>query len=248
MHQSFTDLVHSKGRAATAVQWHSGRRGVLAVAIADPFNLTERAQRGGQPAASAILLWNYRDSMRPEAVLEAPSDVFALRFNPAQPQWLAAGCLGGQVALWNLDQLAAQREQAARLQLGGSRRATTEHGAAGDSTEAAAFLKADVLQPAHVSLLDISHQACVSDLLWLPGLAATRDGRLEPAASPTECNLFATVAIDGKVLVWDMRIHAGRRRGRGTATGAEGRKADLFGVERVQCGWALSELPTPFCY
>ena len=88
-------------------------------------------------------------------------------------------------------------------------------GEAGGGGEGAAFCKANVLQPAHVSLLDASHQAAVADLLWLPGLAATRDGRLEPAPGGAgECNLFATVALDGRVLVWDQRVHpGGRRRG-----------------------------------
>lgn len=168
-------------------------------------------------------------------VLEAPADVFAFHFNPAQPQWVAAGCLGGQVALWNLEQLAAQREQAARLLpepgsgagAAGSRRNTTDpsQGAASGAAageggaELAAFLRPNVLQPAFVSLLDASHQAAITDLRWLPGLAAMRDGRLEPAAEPTECMLFATTAMDGRVLIWDMRINAGRRRMRATTGG-----------------------------
>jgi hypothetical protein len=249
VHQSFTDVLHSKGRALPTVQWHPTRKGVMAVACAEPLNLTERAQRAGQPPPTAILLWDYRDTIHPEAVLQAPADVFTFAFNPASPQWVAAGCLGGQVALWNLDNLAQQRQQAARLQLAGSgsgagigvasgsRRGTTEQVVAVEGAEASVpFLKANVLQPAYVSMLDASHQACVADLLWLPGLAATRDGRLEPAASPGECFLFATTAMDGKVLVWDMRIYSGgRRRNRpttGTLGKAEGRASGWCQMSR----------------
>ena len=112
MRQSFSDLVYSKDRALPAVAWHPARRGVVAVAVAEPLNLAAAGSGGGGGAGGgAVLLWDYRDPIHPEAVLAAPAGVLALAFNPIAPQWVAAGCLGGQVALWNLDQLALQREQ-----------------------------------------------------------------------------------------------------------------------------------------
>ncbi|GAB4817587.1 hypothetical protein N2152v2_004633 [Parachlorella kessleri] len=223
VHQSFTDVLYSKGRALPAVQWHPVRKGVMAVACAELLNLSERAHqplRVSQAAPTGILVWDYRDPTHPEAVLQAPSDVFAFAFNPAQPQWVAAGCLGGQVALWNLDELVQQREQAAKLQMpAGSHSSGSGRDGPAGADEGIPFLKASVLQPAFMSTLDASHQACITDLIWLPGLTATRDSRLEPSSGLGECNLFATTAMDGRGLVWDMRIHSGgRRRNRPTAT------------------------------
>lgn len=84
-HQSFTDLVYSRGRALSAVQWHPSRRGVMAVACTQPLGLAEHggaAQQGGAQAAeqpSAILLWEYKDPIHPKAVLQASSSACCSR-------------------------------------------------------------------------------------------------------------------------------------------------------------------------
>lgn len=34
-------------------------------------------------------------------VLESPEEVLVFRYNPLNPEMIAAGCLNGQVALWD---------------------------------------------------------------------------------------------------------------------------------------------------
>ena len=38
---------------------------------------------------------------RPEVVLDSPEEVVRFQYNPFNPDIVAAGCLNGQVALWD---------------------------------------------------------------------------------------------------------------------------------------------------
>lgn len=273
-HHSFSDLLHSKGRTLEAVQFHPSRRGVAAVACAQGTKGAVAALGTGQPQGSAgsssagsgqghtqassqlqkphtgcILVWSHADAMHPEAVLQAPADVFAFAFHPTQPHWLAAGLATGQVALFNLQQqpgapaAGSAANTGAAAERGGLRTesfAANRDGASDTTAEGGG--KAAVLLPLFLSLPNASHQAAVTDLQWMPGAAVGQDGRLEAvgagaAASPREgatsssaltaapaatdsCNLFATTAADGSILMWDMRIRARHQR---KAAGAKGK-------------------------
>lgn len=142
----------------------------------------------------------------------------------------------------------------------GAARLRTDSFAAGHDAAAAADGDARVaaLLPLFLSSPDASHQAPVTDLHWLPGAAVSRDGRLQaaeaggglaPLASPRadvapssasgvsvpaadgSCNLFATVAADGGLLVWDMRISS--RHARKLAAGAKGKASTAVGASSM---------------
>jgi hypothetical protein len=206
--QSLSDLLHSKGRSAAAVQWHPTRRGVVAVACTQPpqQQQAQQPQAGGAgallrqaPPTGCILLWNAADAMHPEAVLEAPAEVLSFAFHPTQPQCLAAGLATGQVALFDLQQqqpteagagAAAQAAKSAHqhhADVPGAAAHATSSSAAGEGREegsSGSSSRAAVL-PTFVSLPEACHQAAVTHLQWLPGAAVSRDGgRLEPAAAP----------------------------------------------------------------
>ena len=42
------------------------------------------------------------DLIHPQLVLESPHETFVFRFNPVNPNLVAAGCITGQVLLWDL--------------------------------------------------------------------------------------------------------------------------------------------------
>eukprot|EP00887_Chlorella_sp_A99_P005614 scaffold1.g5614.t1 len=270
-HGSFADIAFSLGKEASAVQWHPTRRGVLAVACAArpsargqpaPAAAAVAKEQGaaGRPAPAHILVWNVRDAVHPEAVLEAPTDVLAFQFHPTQPDLVAAGCATGQVLLWDLTLLDAAPRPPLRAQTAGPAAAggagddggagaPAEPGAAaeGAAGAAGAAAKRSALPPAQVSSVDACHQSAVTDLHWLPGLAVTREGKLQAPAPPrpgtgqppvpagaaagaaaaaAECHLFATVAGDGQLLVWDHRLVArARRAGKGEEDAPEWRPA-----------------------
>ena len=260
---ALSDLSHIKGRVLAALQWHPTRRGVVGVACAQQQQAQLLLQQEEQDVGT-LLLWSAADATRPEAVLQAPAQVLAFAFHPSQPHWVAAGLATGQVALFNLQQpgdgssgepagAADGRATAAAGGDGGSgitaaakapilQAATSPGGGAAKLGAAAAAAAA--LQPVFVSLPEASHQAAVTDLQWLPGLAVTREGKLvegsgAPAGAPSEAAgisaaaaattttataLFATTASDGALLVWDMRISARHQRLKAAAAAAAATK------------------------
>ena len=46
---------------------------------------------------SLILIWGFSDPIHPQLVLEAPEDIYTFKFNPTDPNIVAAGCINGQV-------------------------------------------------------------------------------------------------------------------------------------------------------
>ena len=98
----FTNITYSKNKVVTALQWVPGKKGVIAVACAEATTFSERVHKVGRPSNAYILIWNFRDPLTPEYVLQAPYEVFAFQFNPLNPDIVTAGCYNGQVVLWNL--------------------------------------------------------------------------------------------------------------------------------------------------
>jgi hypothetical protein len=65
-------------------------------------SFAERVAEFGRPTESAILIWNFRDLLHPELILESPFDVIAFDINPSDPNLVVAGCFNGQVILWEI--------------------------------------------------------------------------------------------------------------------------------------------------
>jgi dynein intermediate chain 3, axonemal len=76
-------------------------QGAVAVACTDPTGFRERSVAAAVPQPHYILVWNFKDPIRPEYVLQAPSEVFAFQINPSMPTCVAAGCLDGRILLWD---------------------------------------------------------------------------------------------------------------------------------------------------
>ena len=48
-----------------------------------------------------MLVWNFRDPIHPELVLESPYEVFCFESNPLQPEVIVGGCYNGQIIMWD---------------------------------------------------------------------------------------------------------------------------------------------------
>ncbi len=79
------------------MQWLPHRRGAIAVACHEPLSHTERIGRMGRLTNAYILIWNFKDPIHPEYVLESPHEVMCFQYNPGNPDVVAAGCYNGQV-------------------------------------------------------------------------------------------------------------------------------------------------------
>lgn len=189
-YQSFTDLVHSKGRLITAIDWFPLSKGIIAVSCADKATFNERSKKASQAVTSEsrILVWGFSDPIHPKLMLEAPSDVYTLKFNPDAPHIIAAGCMSGQVAIWDLsdklDDLSGKQSKTTKGQL-----------------------NIPLVRCMVASSIEHSHKTCVSDLHWLPSAYEIDDlGKPIPSTSEAQ-NQFVTVSTDGCVLFWDLRGH-----------------------------------------
>jgi WD40 repeat protein len=55
----------------------------------------------GRLAPAYILIWNFRDPIHPEYVLESPHEVFCFQYNPSNPDIVVGGCYNGQLIVWD---------------------------------------------------------------------------------------------------------------------------------------------------
>ncbi|KXZ55747.1 hypothetical protein GPECTOR_2g1297 [Gonium pectorale] len=239
--QSFTHLTYSKNKVVSAIQWLPHRKGVVAVACTEAQSHAERVARMGRTAPAHILLWNFRDPIHPELVLQSPWEVFSFQFNPLQPHLLTGGCYNGQVVLWDLSSEADRLGRRAGTAGGAGAAKASEVGSAG---KAAAELTppstavagggggaggADVASAAdgdaHIPVVkhrfmtdtQFSHHQVITDLQWLPGVEISHRGKVTKLGEGSkECNFFATIAADGRVLFWDVRVEKLLKKGKKT--------------------------------
>lgn len=72
------------------------------MACTDPQSFNQRVDSlGGAPSAHAVLVWNFRDPIHPELVLESPYEVFCFQSNPLQPEVITGGLYNGQIIMWD---------------------------------------------------------------------------------------------------------------------------------------------------
>eukprot|EP00884_Botryococcus_braunii_P002030 jgi/Botrbrau1/11828/Bobra.0224s0024.1 len=140
--------------------------GAVAVACTDPTPFRDKLVASATPVPHYVLVWNLKDPIRPEYVLQSPSEVYVFQINPSNPMCIAAGCHDGRVLLWDCT---AQEEA-----LTAAKVAMKE----GDGEASANEVAIPMAVPSQISPPELSHRAAISALSWLPGLHFMRDGRL----------------------------------------------------------------------
>eukprot|EP00775_Hariotina_reticulata_P012026 gene12026-12171_t len=240
--QSFTDLTYSRNKVVSAICWVPHRKGVVACACTDPASQTDRLATMGRLAPAFILVWNFKDPIHPEYVMESPQEVYCFQYNPLKPNIVSAGCYNGQTVVWDTTGADVGRVAGASA----SARSSVAGGwAAGGSWEdgAAEETATPIIKHKFMSAVEHSHTTLVSDICWLPGMEVDRAGKvfniransagtsaqamvrsmtlgaaaLAAAAAgsnvPRECCFFTSIAADGKVMFWDVRIDKLLKRG-----------------------------------
>ena len=54
----------------SSIQWLPHRKGVVAVSCTEAASHAERVGRAGRPSHAYILIWNFKDPIHPEFVLQ----------------------------------------------------------------------------------------------------------------------------------------------------------------------------------
>ena len=99
--RTFMDLEFSGNTSLVDIDWHPRSRQWLAAATAMNWAFEERVERSGRTTKSHILVYNFSE-FSSQIVLEAPQEVLTFRWNPTNPTLIAAGCITGQVLLFDL--------------------------------------------------------------------------------------------------------------------------------------------------
>ncbi|KAG9392304.1 WD domain G-beta repeat [Carpediemonas membranifera] len=104
--QSFSHLAISKGKMLSCARWMPGHKdGAVAVSCSDavPFNV-----RAGStiPEDAHVLIWSFKDPIKPLAILVAPNNVETLEFSPNGTH-LAGGLSSGQICIWSAEEAIA---------------------------------------------------------------------------------------------------------------------------------------------
>jgi len=221
-YQSFTDLEFSKNKTVAQIDWHPSIKGIVAVTYAEKLKYDDRVDISSRilMTPSLILIWGFSDPIHPQLVLEAPEDIYCFRFNPTDPNIIAAGCINGQLVLWDISQYEARLRN---------------HKTSGARTNKptrdifdAEYQRSPVVHYAAVSSIESSHKMAIMGMSWLPDtLELARMGLPIENKIHASCQL-ATVAIDGNVMFWDIRLQkaAGAASLGGMGLGAGNKKKD----------------------
>lgn len=89
--QSFTDLLFSKEKTITCIDWHPTIKGLVAVSVAQKMTFDQRVDNAQKiiMTPSLILIWSFVDPIHPLLLLEAPDDIYTFKFCPTDANVVA---------------------------------------------------------------------------------------------------------------------------------------------------------------
>ncbi|NWS15612.1 WDR63 protein, partial [Pachyramphus minor] len=207
-HQSFTNQQYLKDRTISCICWHPTASGIIAVSARQQLSYEEQLKLSNKSRLhqSVILLWSFSDPVRPQLILECPEDIYCFQFSPSDPNIIAAGCINGQVVLWDVSQHGEklQKEKPVADEVVDS---DSEATAAAEVTKVSPlsiiFEKSQHAEPplvkyCAVSSIEYSHKKPVTDIQWLPGHFEDNQNRGE------NCLQLVTCSPDCSILFWDI--------------------------------------------
>jgi hypothetical protein len=210
--KNFADPTYSKAKALVAIDWLPKIQGMVAVSavknvsfddrVYEKYEKNEKEKTGPTtPLGSYILLWDFRQLVKPQLLMQCHHEVFTFRFNKISPGLVAGGCITGQVVLWDIS---APLALTGRKNISTRKMKMNEKLVDGDDDE----IKTAPILPKFISNVDYSHKKSVADLIWLPPNTQVnyRGQLVGPEHLDGNSYQFVTVAGDGLVMVWDIRF------------------------------------------
>jgi len=207
---------------------------LVAFSCSNNVTFDQWVDNSGKVQTSSILIYSLSDVLHPWLVLEVPGNVQTFKVHPTHPEYVAAGLATGQVIFWDLSDAREKVRQYQEQQRVNQHAHNRSSGAAGGkpgaavgpsaggsgaATAAASAGNADAdtsvsgddvtaippIKYTVLSYIDRSHARPVSDIVWLPAhQQLNRKGEFYTADKGVSSQ-FASVASDGKLLVWDFK-------------------------------------------
>ena len=117
-------------------------------------------------------------------------------FNRSNPDLLVAGCLNGQIVVWDIS------EYHDKLRLNKNATKSEETNTMGKERTS----ETPILRYAASSLIESSHRGPVTDLIWFPKFLDVGPHGETTETKDSEVTQFATCSLDGQVMFWDLRF------------------------------------------
>jgi dynein intermediate chain 3, axonemal len=199
--KNFADPNYSKSKVLSCIDWMPKTHGILGVCAVRNIPHGTRLSTSGQINQSYILIWDFKQLVKPVVLLQCQEEVTVFRFNPNQPNIVVGGCATGQVVLWDISDVMINR----------SRRSNNRNSQSSDGNDREDEDSSNIpILPKFTSAIDHSHRKATNDLFWLPSSTQINyKGRLAGKEFLNSSSYqFVTVGGDGLVLVWDIRYEA----------------------------------------
>ncbi|XP_063219681.1 uncharacterized protein LOC134529480 [Bacillus rossius redtenbacheri] len=208
---------------------------------------------------NVILIWNIEKDLRPQLILSCPADVYAVQFCPFNDDLIAAGCINGQVALWDIKKHTDNEPIA--------------HDVEKSFCASHMFInwknvvkRITVLKPVKYSLPETSHPSCIQNIQWvISTLKINDDGKFRRKENEETCLQFISCSEDGLVCVWTLTedICVARVNDYNSSSPAERERSIYqtskllsernisptykgYQISRLSCGW--ENLMAPYKY
>ena len=188
--KNFADPNYSKAKKLSAIDWMPKMQGMVAVSAVRNISFDERSALSGQVYNSHILLWDFRQLVRPYLLMQSAHEIYCFQFNKTNSGLVAGGSITGQVILWDISDYTMSNKR---------NRSTNA-----DDDD---FTIPPVL-PKFISNVDHSHKRPVSDIFWLPPNTQINFRGQLVADEYLDGNSyqFITISADAAIFVWDIRF------------------------------------------
>ena len=150
--RNFTDIELSKGKSISCIEWHPQQDDIVSISVCNSLTASRKLADSSKPSTSFIVVWKPTNRIKPYMVLMSPQECRTFRFNPTRPDIVVAGCVNGQVVVWELS------ERISRLE--------SKEGVGVPETTGGQGRLPQL--PCALRQLEVSHKQGVSDVFWLP--------------------------------------------------------------------------------
>ena len=99
---------YTRGREITCIDWKRGSSAVIVIALKRQMTLQERFEDAANCEKSFAIIWDFREQLNPQFVLEAPAEVLSVKFCPTRQNYIVGCCINGQVCVWDTERVSQE--------------------------------------------------------------------------------------------------------------------------------------------
>ena len=147
-----------------------------------------------------VLIWSFKDFLKPKLSLESYREVTSLSFCPYDENILIGGCRNGQVNIWDLrDQLKNFTQKQFKLK--------NTYNRTDRFCDYVKCLNDDFLVPLTAfSQTEKSHNSLIHTIKWIPDkYTVTKYGKVIENETNVSTYQFLTASDDGIILIWELK-------------------------------------------